>query len=456
MGFRRVNPITGLFRFAARKQVRKILPEKEIKRHVLITWNSGSGKSERLKTLVQVLQLGSERKRDAGLVLIDPHGDCADSVRKFYHNFNKNRIAYIDPFLKEGMTPTINPFELQHTDEQTIELATSQLVDVFQELIPDALLSNQMRALLVPCISTLLRCHDASLEDLQNFLRPGKNEEWISKGQHSPIHSHRKFFMEDFHNPIYRATKQSILVKVQSLLNSRIFYNLTTWLSTIRLDRLLNDWKIVIFNLAKGRMGDEPSQAYGRFIIAQLQYLAQARVAIAPQFRKPRYLLIDEFHNYTTRSLGTILKETRKFGLHLIMATQTLGEIASARLRGTILSNSGVKIIGTNGLNTQKTLRDRTGIPLKTMETLKKYQFVIKAGERAPIVKRTPGILTRAKSLYMNQREVRAFNKRMVEDTGYYKPTLPVHPREDRIDDFPRDWKEQLLQDYSPKPKYAL
>ena len=175
-----------------------------------------------------MLQLGSERKRDAGLVLIDPHGDCADSVRKFYHNFNNNRIAYIDPFLREGMTPSINPFELQHTDEQTIELATSQLVDVFQELIPDALLSNQMRALLVPCISTLLRCRDASLEDLQNFLRPGKNEEWLKIGRNSPIHSHRKFFNEDFNNPIYRATKQSILVKVQSLLNSRIFYNLTT------------------------------------------------------------------------------------------------------------------------------------------------------------------------------------------------------------------------------------
>ncbi len=203
-------------------------------------------------------------------------------------------------------------------------------------------------------------------------------------------------------------------------------------------------------------MGDEPSQAYGRFIISKLQYLAQSRVAIAPPFRKPWYLLVDEFHNYTTRSMGTILKETRKFGLHFVMATQTLGEIASSRLRGTILSNSGVKIIGANGLNTQKMLRNRTGIPLKMMETLKKYQFVIKAGERAPIIKRTPGILTRAKSLYMNQREVRAFNKRMVEESGYYKPVLPVHPKEDRMDDFPRDWKEQLLNEHSPKPKYAL
>lgn len=228
MNLWRKSPVHRLFRALARHQVKRTIPKKEIKRHVLITGNSGSGKSEWLKTLAHMLQLDSERKRDAGLILLDPHGDTADSVRKFYYNLNNNRIAYFDPFLQEGSTPCLNPLELYNRDEQSIELATGQLVDVFQELIPDALLSNQMRTLLVPCLSTLLRCHNCSLEDLQNFLRPGKNEEWLKMGKNRPIHSHRKFFEEDFHNPIYNATKASILVKVQGLLNSRIFYNLTT------------------------------------------------------------------------------------------------------------------------------------------------------------------------------------------------------------------------------------
>lgn len=210
---------------------------------------------------------------------------------------------YIDPFLKEGMTPTINPLELRNRDEHAIELATQQLVGVFQELIPDAMLSNQMRALLSPCVATLLRTHGCSLEDLQSFLRTGKNDLRVKMGEGSPIKSHSKFFSEDFHNSIYNSTKSSILVKIQSLLNSRIFYNLVTGISTINLERLLNQGKVIIFNLAKGKIGDEASQAYGRFIIAQLQCLAQRRASMPPQFRKPVYLIVDECHNYLSKSV---------------------------------------------------------------------------------------------------------------------------------------------------------
>lgn len=89
------------------------------------------------------------------------------------------------------------------------------------------------------------------------------------------------------------------------------------------------------------------------------------------------------------------------------MATQTLEEITDRQLKHILLSNTAVKIIGTNGMQTQRALAQLTGIPSASLERLKKFQFIVKAGEEQPVVAKTSGILTRAKSLYMNRHEIR-------------------------------------------------
>lgn len=198
------------------------------------------------------------------MVLLDPHGDLAEDIRKFDLNINPSRLVYVDPFFKKGYTPTINPLQVERkkTDVNFLEIFTQHLVSVFQELLADAKLTNQMRAILTPCIATLLNNYGNSLEDLQQFMRKNKNDRFIEMGRASDIASHRKFFKHQFEESLYDYTKGSIYTKIQSLLNSNTFYNLVTGVSTIDLEKELNKGKLVVFNLAKGKLGEECSVTF--------------------------------------------------------------------------------------------------------------------------------------------------------------------------------------------------
>ena len=99
----------------------------------------------------------TQRKQDEAIVVLDPHGDTYSIVKRFDLALdNPQRVVCIDPTLKGGHTATINPFELRSWSLNDIEISTQSLVNVFEELIPDARMSNYMKALLNPCIATLL------------------------------------------------------------------------------------------------------------------------------------------------------------------------------------------------------------------------------------------------------------------------------------------------------------
>lgn len=219
----------------------------------------------------------------------------------------------------------MNPLEIPDKSEENIELYTQQLVRVFEEMIPDAKLSNYMRAILTPCIATLLHYGSTDLTHLQQFMSKSHSHKWIEIGKTSRNKIHQLFFRQEFQNRIYDITKGSIYTKIQSLLNSSVFAHMTSGRSTIYLERYIRQGKIVLFNLSKGRLGEEVSETLGRFIIAQVKRIALSRAKLPPHLRKPIYLVIDEADTFIKGdSLNIILKETRKYGLHLVLCTQNL------------------------------------------------------------------------------------------------------------------------------------
>lgn len=122
----------------------------------------------------------TQKKQDEAIVLVDPHGDTYATVKKFDLALDDpERVICIDPTLKEGHTVTINPLELRSWSLRDIEITTQSLVGVFEELIPDARMSNYMRALLNPCIATLLSLKTASITDLKDFMRTTPPEELL-------------------------------------------------------------------------------------------------------------------------------------------------------------------------------------------------------------------------------------------------------------------------------------
>ena len=192
------------------------------------------------------------------------------------------------------MTPTINPLSVLDVTTDTVEMHAQALSLVFEELIPDSKLSTYMRTVLQPCLSTLLLTKSASLSDLQSMMTKNDSNRWIELGKHSQIPSHRKFFQDEFMNGMYDFTKNSLFTKLQSLLNSPTFSNRVTGIDTINLERCVRTGKIVLFNLSKGKYGEEVSATLGRFIIAKLKTIALQRASLPEYLRKPIYLVIDE------------------------------------------------------------------------------------------------------------------------------------------------------------------
>ena len=358
------------------------IPLDDLHKHCYISGKSGSGKSELIKTMIYHLQLASQEKRDKSVVLLDPQGDLAENVRDFHLNIDHDRLIYIDPYIKNGLTPTLNPLHIEDRSEVNITRTSEELVNVLEEIMEDAELSNQMRAFVTPCIAVLLRKGDASLVDLQTFMDDNCNEHLVQLGQQSPHPSHRYFFRHQFTNSAYKRTKMSIYTRLQSLMNSQTFYNLVVGKSTINLSQAMDEGKIIIFNLSKGRMGIEASEAFGRFVIATLQCIAQRRAEIRnPQDRKTTYVFIDEFQNYLSDSIQTILQEARKYAISLILANQTMEDIQNPVVLSNILNNTEVKIVGRNGTETLSKLAKELLVDVEVLQNMKRYRFYVKSGD---------------------------------------------------------------------------
>ena len=313
--------------------IRLTLPDKARERHTYVIATTGGGKSELLKLLIY----GDVLEEKSAVVLIEPGGDLASEVAHWKEFNSGNRLVYVDPALARGMTPTINPFQISGIDAadtspvaiEAKRVVAQQLRSALQEVIgtgSGAILTLPMRALLMPCILTLLDLPGATIRDLHRFMDDTANTDLVAFGAtrtHYPDVA--SFFESGFGDPHYKITKKSVLTKLLDLLTTGTFADLTCGESTIDLEEALEQRKIVVFNLGKGSIGEEEGAAFGRLLIAMLQGIAERR-AKRPRARVPCHVFLDECHNYVTESVATILREARKFRLMLTLCQLMPGD----------------------------------------------------------------------------------------------------------------------------------
>src|ERR671938_3505 len=127
------------------------------------------------------------------------------------------------------------------------------------------------------------------------------------------------------------------------LVNSHIHRIVTQERSAFRLRRVMDEDKILLVNLAKGKVGADSSALLGSLLVSRLGLAALSRVDRPEEERRDFYLYLDEFHNFTTLSLAGMLSELRKYRLNLILAHQYLAQL-DERLMAAILGNVGTII----------------------------------------------------------------------------------------------------------------
>ena len=365
-----------------------LIPEDARKRHTYITGQSGSGKSELLKVLFSAYL--RSKAPPVSLVLIDPHGDLAEQVARFPDVANSGRLVYLHPTLAPDRTPTINPFELADQSETAVHVMAEQIASVFDELMRKsghATFTGNMGALLIPCISTLLRTPGSTIRDLQSFMDDKRNRALFEEGCRAPVQAHRDFFHERFYEKQFESTKSALYTRIQSLLNSPVLYRLLVGPSTVNLEEAVNAGKIIVFALPKGGIGAETSPTFGSFVLAMLQGLAIRRESVPESQRVPVHVFVDECQNFLSPSVRTILTESRKYGLHLTLAQQTFAQDMDRDLAAAVVGNTAVKFCGMNDVKTLKPMDERMGVGMEALQKLAVGQFFVKVSGNTPAFK---------------------------------------------------------------------
>lgn len=400
------------------------ISEEARKRHSYITGQSGSGKTELLKILIHHY---ITKNPHSAVILLDPHGDISEEVARFKAFSNHDRLVYNDPFLHDDFTLGINPFRLdqQIKNPRTIDLTTQELYSVFEEILKGSGFTLQMETLLKPCITTLLLMGDRDITDLMRFMDDEKNTVYLNFAQkHLYNPTQKEFLTQDFHKDTYNPTKQAIKTKIQSLLNSHAFLNMLSGKPTFNLNRLINQKKIIIFNLSAGRLGGFTSDIIGRFLLAQIKSLTFQRAELAENKRIKTHLFIDECQRYLTPSIKTILTEARKYKLHLTLANQYYGQDMSTALKDAITANTAIKITGKNSHKSLSAFQKETGADLAEMERLSVGEFHIKEGNKPSISVKAPSHLVGNKNAMRAEAWERVKKEQLKR---YYRPLKPLH-----------------------------
>lgn len=419
-----------------------LLPAPAMLRHTYVTGAIGSGKTELLKLMAHgLIGIGN-----CAVIILDPHGDMAEQIAQWpefaQNGTHDGRLVYIDPFLDEDYAPCLNPFDLG--GRRATSADSQQFIEALEEVLGDGSGANitvPMRNILHHTVPVLMGSKDRSPADLVRFMDSSRNIDLIENARRILPPDEAAFFDGEFQAAQYKQTRLSIVTKLRVML--RAGRPLFVGQSTINLEKLIDDRKVIVFNLARGRLGAEASSALGRFILANLLALAHRRAGTQKGKRAPAHVIVDECHNYLGPSVEQILTDARKFGVCLTLCQQQVGQGMSTDLARSVIGNPELKITGTNEISSYRTVANSTNTPIEDFQRLKDRQFLISRRGKTSFTLDTASHLADDRHA-MSEAEWNAVKKALL--ASYYRPVDSTQPPEE--DDAPN------LN--TPKPKYDL
>ena len=331
------NPITP-FAVTNYRDIRKRFGIKDENRrgHMYIIGKTGTGKS----TLIENMAI-SDIKTGNGLALIDPHGDLAEDLLNHIPKKRIKDVIYFNPGDLEYPI-AFNPLERVPYDYH--HLVVSNIISVFKKIWSE-FWGPRLEHILRHSLFTLLEYPGSTLLDLPRLL----TDKEFRKGvlDHITHKQVRDFWLYEFDKYSVWLKSEAIspiLNKMGQFLTSLPLRNIVGQReNTFNMRNLMDEGKILIVNLAKGKIGEENCSLLGAMIITKIQLAAMTRTDIPETRRRPFYLYVDEIHNFITLSFADILSEARKYGLNLILAHQYIEQL-DEKIRSAIFGNVGTLI----------------------------------------------------------------------------------------------------------------
>ena len=317
------------------------IKRKDRRQHMYVLGKSGTGKSVLLSNLIiQNIQNGE------GVCVVDPHGELVEEI---LHLIPENRTKDVIYFNPADTDFHIGFNVIQLDDPKYKHLVASGLMGIFTKIWANAW-SSRMEYILNNSILALLDTPGTTLLGIPRLLVDKDYRQMIIGNLKDPVvkafwvHEYEQW-REQFRNEAIAPIQN----KVGQFLSTSIIRNVVGQpKSTIDIFNIMNEGKIFLVNVSKGRIGEDNSALLGGMIITKIQLAAMERVRIPEEDRKDFYLYVDEFQNFATDAFANILSEARKYRLNLTVAHQYTAQLENkdgSKVRDAVFGNVGTMII---------------------------------------------------------------------------------------------------------------
>ena len=310
------------------------------RRHLYIIGKTGTGKSELLKEMVK-----QDIKAGFGVGVIDPHGDLVEDILKYIPPDRAEDVIYFDP------SDTERPMGLNlleaHTEEQK-HFMTTAIINLMYKLY-----DPQRTGIIGPrfehavrnaMLTVMSEAGSTFVEVVRVLTDPKYVQELLPKVQDPIV---RRYWTDqiaqtsDFHKS---EVLDYIVSKFGRFVTNKTMRNIIGQSkSAFDFRKVMDEGKILLINLSKGKLGEENSSFLGLVLFPKVLVAAMSRQEIPEPDRKDFFLYVDEFQNFATPDFATILSEARKYHLNLTVANQFIGQM-DEEVKNAVFGNVGTPI----------------------------------------------------------------------------------------------------------------
>jgi len=289
-----------------------------------------------------------DMKHGNGCALFDPHGDIVEDILLRIPEHRKNDVIIIDP--SDSEFPIGFNLLGATTDTEKIVLS-SDLVSAFKRHA--TAWGDNMTAVLSNAINTFLEStKGGTLIELKRFLLEEKfRKEFLESVEDSAMH----YYWEHEYYMVKKGIAP-LLTRIDTFLRPKIVRYMLAQKSGIDFRTCIDEKKIVLIKLSQGLIGEDNSYLLGSLFLSKFNQVIRGRQLLSKEERHPYYIYLDEFQNFITPSITSILSGARKYGLGLIFAHQELAQIDDTKILNSVISNPHTRICFRLGDNDAKRL----------------------------------------------------------------------------------------------------
>ena len=306
--------------------------------HMYILGRTGMGKTTLLLNMVL-----NDIYSNEGVCFIDPHGDAVETLLDYIPSFRLKDVIYFNPADVDYPIP-LNV--LGKNEPQRKHLLVSSLISIFRKLYAEYW-QHRQEHILRNCILALLEQPEKkTLVDVYTLLSDWRYRKSVVEEVKDPIV--KTFWQNEFPKLLFQY-KGEALAPIQNKLGAFLTVPLVRNIvgreeSKIDFREVIDKGKILLVNLAKGRLGEDISSFLGSLIITKIQLAAMSRIDVPEKERRDFYLHVDEFQEFVaSETFEGILSEARKYRLCLVLAHQYIDQL-DEELRKAIFGNVGTII----------------------------------------------------------------------------------------------------------------